>query len=88
MFMKIVLTIIGSIRSRILVSSTCVTVHKLQELELLSVDASVLLIIAARSKNLQHLVVLNVDEIANTKAMMSNKIGSKMLVELVLRYLN
>lgn len=58
MFMKIVLTIIGSIRNTIFVSSTCVTVHMLQGPGLLSVDESVVLIIAAQSKNLQRFIGL------------------------------
>jgi hypothetical protein len=52
-FMNTVLSIIGSMRTRIFVSSTCVTVHRLQGPCLVAVDASlVLLMIAARSKNL------------------------------------
>lgn len=49
MFINIVLNIIGSILIRIFVSSTCVTVHRLQG----PVDVStpvMLLVIAARSK--------------------------------------
>lgn len=48
-FMKTVLSIIGSIRIRILVSSTCVTVHKLHA-------PGELVGIAARSKNLEKLI--------------------------------
>ena len=52
MFMKTVLSITGSMRSKIFVSSTCVTVHSLQGL--IDVDAqSVVFVIAARSKNLE-----------------------------------
>lgn len=53
--MKIVLIIIGNIRTRIFVSSTCVTVHVLHGPLLSESGESVVLIIAARSKNLQHL---------------------------------
>lgn len=56
MFMNRVLTIIGSMRSRILVSSTCVTVHRRQGPGLIDIDAlpsQAVLVIAARSKNLR-----------------------------------
>lgn len=54
--MKTVLSIIGSIRIRIFVSSTCVTVHSLQGSELVDVDSfpDELWLIAARSRNLIH----------------------------------
>lgn len=55
MFIKTVLSIIGSIRSMIFVSSTCVTVQSFQGPGLVDVDAPpsiVVLMIAARSKNL------------------------------------
>ena len=54
MFMKTVLSIIGRMRIRIFVSSTCVTVHSLQGPWLIDVDASLAVFaIAARSKNLE-----------------------------------
>lgn len=53
MFINMVLNIIGSMRIRILVSSTCVTVHRFQGPEGVDTAAPVLLLaIAARSKNL------------------------------------
>lgn len=66
MFMNRVLTIIGSMRSRILVSSTCVTVHRRQGPGLIDVDAlpsQAVLVIAARSKNLRIFFNTNIDQI-------------------------
>lgn len=66
MFMNRVLTIIGSMRSRILVSSTCVTVHRRQGPGLIDVDAlpsQAVLVIAARSKNLRIFLYMNIDQI-------------------------
>ena len=53
--MKTVLSIIGSIRSKIFVSSTCVTVQSLQGPRTFDVDAAstLALEIAALSKNLE-----------------------------------
>lgn len=59
MFMKTVLRIIGSMRSRIFVSSTCVTVHSLQGPGVIDGDEPENLLvvrIAARSKNLRNLM--------------------------------
>lgn len=54
MFMNTVLNIIGDMRIRIFVSSTCVIVHKVQGPCVVVVVASLVLLIniAARSKNL------------------------------------
>lgn len=57
MFMKTVLKIMGSMRIRIFVSSTCVTVQSLHGPWGIVVDASSLLIVtAARSKNLGNIL--------------------------------
>lgn len=54
MFMKTVLSIIGSMRSKIFVSSICVTVHRLQGPGVIDVDAPLfVLTIAALSRNLK-----------------------------------
>lgn len=58
-FMKTVLSIIGSMRIRIFVSSTCVTVHSLQGPGVIDGDAPeklLVLRIAAWSKNLRNLM--------------------------------
>lgn len=54
MFMHTVLRIMGTIRRRILVSSTCVTVHIRHELGMVEYGVpSGFVVMAARSKNLE-----------------------------------